>query len=1016
MDLDEAIDGLLNSGLFNSSNSGATPPITNEADALLAALINSTSPQLSNNSSSPGRSHSIDLLAASATAGASSSTGTAAVPNPFASLDGSTGGASNGLWPSLELDQQLLLLQQQPQQQLSDSGQTQIDGALLDELLGTPPDSASLDSWLKSLTDSTLLPGNFSFGATIQNVDNVNNSNDGNDGNDDNDDDDDDACSVDSDSSDQPLRLTSTIAGTASVNGDTKSTLPTPPEMNDDSSGSDIASSYSDVPPPRKKPHQETPARPIHPMPASLMSPTGRKVVPIMPASTTRRQSTDGPEPSVVPTVAYMGSPAMSSVQSPQMSSPTPATAAVHQTKSDKSSAVMQIAPSSKQPTPNTAAAMPIMDKRQERLMKNRASAYESRKRKREHMESLETENVELKERISKLVDQISKLTKERDSLSTECQKLRTENSSLRKGQSVAASKATSTTKSKSKKTAPAAPAAPATPAAAATPASSMTISKTASVSTPPETHFLSSLLPATIVPTVSPGSLMDINGLGTSSIFDSVTSPTSMFQLDGFGLDHPNTPPGSSPGWSSSGSTGSGDEMALRSPTTTSPSGSAASRLRQSAPLMLMAAMFSFALFAIPMSQYGSGGSNSNGGSGMVGYHRESHHHAHHHQNGQNSPRVFEAPAAQQGSSTGLVLAFDESRPPKTNERSTRSPRIQPSHDRLAKLRSSLVSLTNLPSNLLSARFSTVDLARWVIGRLQFAHLINSETQIATNSPVSSSQQPAGPHDVVTWQPPSPPPQAPVKLEHQQQHTVAATATVVIPSKSGASPTSSSKNSVYAQSSGTQGGDIAMLYCPILQHFIMPQTDPIEPYHGYSTSSSAPAITAQIMLSAATPGPILRAPKNVKSKTPPQKLFDVEPVPAKPQQQRQQYHHHQQNHYEDVDDFDEHHPANHESAESGAASGHTNNISLTTVNGGPAVPRPRIALFAPLHDHSNAPDARYPSPWDAAAAGKFSTESPLNRNGDKIGTGRYLRLEMEVVDSAVVDASNYAAGLLPMA
>ncbi|RHZ87434.1 hypothetical protein Glove_34g96 [Diversispora epigaea] len=61
------------------------------------------------------------------------------------------------------------------------------------------------------------------------------------------------------------------------------------------------------------------------------------------------------------------------------------------------------------------AAEAALRDKRQERMVKNRAAAYESRKRKREQAERLTAENEEMKERIINLEVKIAELTRENE-------------------------------------------------------------------------------------------------------------------------------------------------------------------------------------------------------------------------------------------------------------------------------------------------------------------------------------------------------------------------------------------------------------------------------------------------------------------------------------------------------------------------------------------------------------------------------------------------------------------------
>ncbi|RIA96627.1 hypothetical protein C1645_754444 [Glomus cerebriforme] len=61
------------------------------------------------------------------------------------------------------------------------------------------------------------------------------------------------------------------------------------------------------------------------------------------------------------------------------------------------------------------AAHAALRDKRQERMVKNRAAAYESRKRKREEAERLMTENLEMKSHIRELQHKIAELTVENE-------------------------------------------------------------------------------------------------------------------------------------------------------------------------------------------------------------------------------------------------------------------------------------------------------------------------------------------------------------------------------------------------------------------------------------------------------------------------------------------------------------------------------------------------------------------------------------------------------------------------
>ncbi|GJJ76981.1 hypothetical protein EMPS_09340 [Entomortierella parvispora] len=80
---------------------------------------------------------------------------------------------------------------------------------------------------------------------------------------------------------------------------------------------------------------------------------------------------------------------------------------------------------------PQSEAVMTAHAKRQERLIKNRAAALLSRKRKREHINLLEShtdllkmDNQELKERVTELEENVKVLTEERDSALQECERL----------------------------------------------------------------------------------------------------------------------------------------------------------------------------------------------------------------------------------------------------------------------------------------------------------------------------------------------------------------------------------------------------------------------------------------------------------------------------------------------------------------------------------------------------------------------------------------------------------------
>ncbi|CAG8573236.1 1446_t:CDS:2 [Paraglomus brasilianum] len=71
------------------------------------------------------------------------------------------------------------------------------------------------------------------------------------------------------------------------------------------------------------------------------------------------------------------------------------------------------------------AAQAAVRDKRQERMVKNRAAAYESRKRKREEAERLMKENKDLKARVNELERTLTEITRERDAAFRENHRLK---------------------------------------------------------------------------------------------------------------------------------------------------------------------------------------------------------------------------------------------------------------------------------------------------------------------------------------------------------------------------------------------------------------------------------------------------------------------------------------------------------------------------------------------------------------------------------------------------------------
>jgi hypothetical protein len=81
--------------------------------------------------------------------------------------------------------------------------------------------------------------------------------------------------------------------------------------------------------------------------------------------------------------------------------------------------------PSQSQSQPQYTAQQAAMAKRQERLIKNRAAALLSRKRKREHLNTLEEENTVIKKENDELREQVARLT-------AELQMVRNENEELK--------------------------------------------------------------------------------------------------------------------------------------------------------------------------------------------------------------------------------------------------------------------------------------------------------------------------------------------------------------------------------------------------------------------------------------------------------------------------------------------------------------------------------------------------------------------------------------------------------
>jgi len=76
-------------------------------------------------------------------------------------------------------------------------------------------------------------------------------------------------------------------------------------------------------------------------------------------------------------------------------------------------------------PQPHVTPQQAAMAKRQERLIKNRAAALLSRKRKREHLNSLEEENAIIKQENDQLKEQVAKLTSELQMVKSENEELK---------------------------------------------------------------------------------------------------------------------------------------------------------------------------------------------------------------------------------------------------------------------------------------------------------------------------------------------------------------------------------------------------------------------------------------------------------------------------------------------------------------------------------------------------------------------------------------------------------------
>jgi hypothetical protein len=125
--------------------------------------------------------------------------------------------------------------------------------------------------------------------------------------------------------------------------------------------------------------------------------------------------------------------------------SPNPPTSSSHvvQVKPESSDQMPLLPQLQTTPKPHVTVQQAAMAKRQERLIKNRAAALLSRKRKREHLNSLEDENTIIKQENEQLKDQVANLTAQLQMVKSENEELKAINNATAKASSPKNSKAT---------------------------------------------------------------------------------------------------------------------------------------------------------------------------------------------------------------------------------------------------------------------------------------------------------------------------------------------------------------------------------------------------------------------------------------------------------------------------------------------------------------------------------------------------------------------------------------------